>query len=67
MKKYSKNLSVLTLAFLAMDFTLPIVYVAGKFNAYITPSYVMPYNLISVAGERVDNRFYFTTGVGVRL
>ena len=59
--------SVTKLSFLAMDFTLPIVYVAGKFNAFITPSYVMPYNLISSAGERGDNRFYFTAGVGVRL
>lgn len=59
--------SVTKLAFLAMDFTLPIVYVAGKFNAFITPSYVMPYNLISSAGERGDNRFYFTTGIGIRL
>ncbi len=59
--------SVTKLSFLAMDFTLPIVYVAGKFNAFITPSYVMPYNLISSAGERGDNRFYFTAGIGIRF
>ncbi|MBS4044531.1 MAG: hypothetical protein KGZ59_12030 [Chitinophagaceae bacterium] len=59
--------SVTTLSFLAMDFTLPIVYVAGKFNAFITPSYVMPYNLIKDAGERGENRFYFTAGIGIRL
>lgn len=59
--------NVTRLSFLAIDITLPIVYVAGKFNAFITPSYVMPYNLISSAGERGDNRFYFTAGVGVRL
>ncbi len=59
--------SVTKLSFLAVDFNLPIVYVAGKFNAFITPSYVMPYNLISSAGEKGDNRFYFTAGVGIRL
>jgi hypothetical protein len=63
----TENKSVTKISFLAMDLTLPIVYVSGKFNAFITPSYVMPYNLISSTGERGDNRFYFTTGIGIRL
>jgi hypothetical protein len=57
---------------LAYEFSAPVVLVAGKFNASITPSYVMPQSLIQVANrpdlsERGKNMFYVSAGVGVRL
>jgi hypothetical protein len=57
---------------LAHEFSLPVVFVAGKFNASFTGSYVMPQNLVTVANrpdltENGRNMFYFTLGVGVRL
>ena len=57
---------------LAYEFSMPVVFVAGKFNASFTGSYVLPQNLIAVANrpdltERGRNMFYFTTALGVRL
>lgn len=57
---------------LAYEFSAPIVFVAGKFNASFTPAYVMPQHLITVANrpdlsENGKNRFYVSAGVGVRL
>ncbi|MCW3106847.1 MAG: hypothetical protein JWQ09_1353 [Segetibacter sp.] len=57
---------------LAYEFSAPIVFVAGKFNASITPSYVMPQNLVKVPNrpdlsENGKNMFYVSAGVGVRL
>jgi len=57
---------------LAYEFSAPIVFVAGKFNASITPSYVMPQNLVKVPNrpdlsEYGKNMFYISAGVGVRL
>ncbi|HEX8331158.1 MAG TPA: hypothetical protein VF622_00980 [Segetibacter sp.] len=57
---------------LAHEFSLPVVFVAGKFNASFTGSYVMPQNLVTVANrpdltENGRNMFYFTAGIGVRL
>ena len=57
---------------LAYEFSLPVVFVAGKFNASITGSYVMPQNLVTVADrpdltETGKNLFYVSAGVGVRL
>lgn len=57
---------------LSYEFSMPIVFVCGKFNASITPSYVMPQNLVVVANnpsqsERGSNMFYATFGVGFRL
>ena len=57
---------------LAYEFSVPIVFVAGKFNASLTPSYVMPQNLVNVPNrpdlsENGKNMFYFSAGVGVRL
>ena len=57
---------------LAYEVSVPVILVSGKFNAYISPAYVMPQNLVTV-GERPDlsergsNLFYFAAGVGVRL
>jgi hypothetical protein len=57
---------------LAYEFSAPIVFVAGKFNASLTPSYVMPQNLVKIPNrpdlsENGSNMFYFSAGVGVRL
>ena len=50
---------------LAYEFSAPVVLVAGKLNAYVIPSYVIPQNL--VAGEYGENLFYVTAGIGFRL
>lgn len=57
---------------LAYELSAPIVFVTGKFNVSITPSYVMPQNLVKVANrpdlsENGKNMFYVSAGVGVRL
>lgn len=57
---------------LAYEFSAPVVFVAGKFNASITPSYVMPQNLVKVQNrpdlsENGKNMFYVSASVGVRL
>jgi hypothetical protein len=57
---------------LSYELSAPIVLVAGKFNATISPSYVMPQNLIKIPNrpdlsERGENMFYITASVGVRL
>lgn len=57
---------------LSYEFSAPIVFVAGKFNASITPSYVLPQNLVRVANrpdlsENGRNMFYVSAGLGVRL
>lgn len=57
---------------LAYEFSAPVVFVAGKFNASITPSYVIPQNLMKVPNrpdlsENGKNMFYVSAGVGVRL
>lgn len=55
------------LALLAYECTMPVVLVLGKFNAFVTPSYVLPQNILRSAGEYGSNRFYVTAGIGVRL
>ncbi len=57
---------------LSYEFSMPLVFVSGKFNASITPSYTLPQNLVTVAGrpdlsERGKPLFYVTVGVGVKL
>ncbi len=57
---------------LSYELSVPLVWVAGKFNASVTPAYTMPRNLITVAGrpdlsERGKNLFYVTLSVGVKL
>ena len=57
---------------LSYEVSLPVVFVAGKFNASITPSYVLPQNLIIIPNnpsqsERGNNMFYATFSVGFRL
>ena len=50
---------------LSYAFTMPVVFVKGKFNASLTPSYVLPQNLIE--GETGYDMFYVSAAVGVRL
>lgn len=57
---------------LAYELSVPVVLVKGKFNAYVSPAYVMPQNLVETTGrpdlsERGSNLFYLSAGVGVRL
>ncbi len=57
---------------LSYELSVPLVFVAGKFNASITPAYVIPQNLVTIAGrpdlsERGKNMFYATLSAGIRL
>lgn len=57
---------------LSYEFSMPVVFVSGKFNASVTPAYVIPQNLVTVAGrpdlsERGKELFYVTLSVGVKL
>jgi hypothetical protein len=53
---------------LSYEISAPIIYVKDKWQVLLTPSYVLPQNLISVPGrpdlsERGRNMFYATIGV----
>ena len=57
---------------LSYELSIPVVFVSGKFNASVTPAYVLPQHLISVAGrpdlsERGKNMFYITISAGIKL
>ncbi len=57
---------------LSYEFSAPVVFVAGKFNASVIPSYVIPQNLINIQSrpdlsERGEKMFYVTFGIGFRL
>jgi hypothetical protein len=57
---------------LAYELSLPVVLVAGKFNASVTGSFVMPQHLVKVANrpdlnENGTNMLYLSAGIGVRL
>ncbi len=57
---------------LSYEASVPVVLVLGKFNASVTPAYVIPQNLATVPGrpdlsEHGQNMFYVTVGLGVRL
>jgi hypothetical protein len=54
---------------LAYEFSVPVVLVVGKLNAFVIPSYVMPKNLVSTTSfkEKGENMLYVTAGVGFRL
>ena len=59
-------------AILSYEVSVPVVLVKGKFNAYVSPAYVIPQNLVTISGrpdlsERGNNLFYLSAGVGVRL
>lgn len=53
---------------LAYEFSMPVVYAKGKWMALLTPSYILPQNLITVdnrpdLSERGQNMFYATLGL----
>lgn len=53
---------------LAYEFSVPVVYKNGKWMALLTPSYILPQNLLTVANrpeisERGQNMFYATAGL----
>lgn len=57
---------------LSYEVSMPVVFVVGKFNASVTPAYVIPQNLVTVAGrpdlsERGKEMFYMTLSVGLKL
>jgi hypothetical protein len=62
------NESVTQFNILAYEFSVPVVYVKGKWMALATPSYILPQNLVTIAGrpdlsERGQNMFYATLGL----
>lgn len=62
------NQSVTKFNVLAYEFSVPVVYVKGKWMALVTPSYILPQNLITVANrpdlsEKGENMFYATLGL----
>jgi hypothetical protein len=62
------NESVTKFNVLAYEFSVPVVYAKGKWMVLATPSYILPQNLIKVAGrpdlsERGKNMFYATAGL----
>lgn len=57
---------------LSYEVSVPVVYVSGKCNASITPAYVVPQNLVTVAGrpdlsERGKEMFYVMLSLGIKL
>lgn len=57
---------------LSYEIAMPVVFVKGKCNLALTPSYVIPQNLVTVAGrpdlsERGKSMFYLTLSAGIRL
>ena len=53
---------------LAYEFSMPLIMVKGKWMALITPSYILPQNLVTVPNrpdlsERGKNMFYATIGL----
>jgi hypothetical protein len=63
----SKNTTVNTTAFniLSYEISAPIVFVTGKFNASLTPAFVMPQHLLT--GEIGKDMLYITASIGVKL
>ena len=62
------NQSVTKFNVLAYEFSVPLVYVKGKWMALVTPSYILPQNLITVANrpdlsETGQDMFYATVGL----
>jgi len=57
---------------LSYEISMPVVFVSGKFNASVTPAYVIPQNLVSIVGrpdlsEYGKEMFYVTVSVGIKL
>lgn len=50
---------------LSYEMSVPVVLVKGKFNAYLSPSLVVPRNLLD--GEQGETLWYVAAGLGIRL
>jgi hypothetical protein len=63
----SKKSTTTTTAFniLSYEISAPIVFVTGKFNASLTPAYVMPQHLLT--SESGKDMLYVSASVGVKL
>lgn len=53
---------------LSYEASVPLIYVRGKFSASLTPGYVLPQNLVTVAGrpdlsEHASGLFYCNAGI----
>lgn len=64
--------SVKNFNILSYEFSMPIIFTKGKFQALAIPAYVIPQNLITVPGrpdlsERGKNMFYVTVGAKIVL
>ncbi|NCT95195.1 MAG: hypothetical protein GXC72_12275 [Chitinophagaceae bacterium] len=64
--------NVTQLNVLSYEISMPLVFVKGKFNAAVTPAYVIPQNLVTVPGradlsERGKKMLYVTISAGIRL
>lgn len=62
------NKSVTRFNILAYEFSVPVVYAKGNWMALLTPSYILPQNLITISNrpdlsERGENMFYATIGM----
>jgi hypothetical protein len=62
------NESITKFNVLAYEFSVPVVYAKGKWMGLFTPSYILPQNLVTIAGrpelsERGENMFYATLGL----
>jgi hypothetical protein len=58
---------------LAYEVSMPVIYAKGKMQLLVTPSYILPQNLLTTAADRSDvsekgeNMFYGTIGVKLIL
>ena len=57
---------------LSFEFSMPVIFAKGKFQAMAIPAYVLPQNLITAPGrpdlsERGKNMFYITAGAKIVL
>jgi hypothetical protein len=60
--------SVTKFNILAYEFSVPVVYARGKWMALLTPSYILPQNLVTISGrpdlsEKGQEMFYATIGL----
>lgn len=64
--------SVRNFNILSYEFSMPVIFAKGKFQAIVIPAYVLPQNLITVPGradlsERGRDMFYVTAGAKIVL
>lgn len=64
--------SVKKFSILSYEFSMPVIFAAGKFQWILTPAYVLPKNLITIENrpdlsERGKDMFYMTVGMKIAL